>query len=448
MRITPPPSKNALRPRTVLSGVVWRSVKNQLRRHVLAGGLLLIASVGLLVAGVLAVLSLGQLSLHKTLVLRGQLQAIEQAIPVAHHQTGIVKEIFVTEGEWVQEGQVLAILDTSQVATDLETARKEVAKILLRVACLRAQREGAVDFTPSLELKRAMGRLHQHVQLERATRDCRVDLRKLALQRSDNRLAQKTTQDVAHLYQRIAQTKLVTQSGVVIMPDQGAKTPQGTAQLISVFESTVRAKRAQKAAEELSNQLIAAALERHRAIDHQIDRLNDALVLAESYLSTQENLLDQRFVYAIASGRVQRLRIKEGTRLAKGAHFLEIAPVQTDFEVLSNASVMQVNDLTINQGVRVKLSGGLPRPIWVPAKIDSITKLSENKRLISIFLTREDLNKRDLLRGDRTLNGLGEQSEAIVKIKPENALVTLRMILLRFFINWRADATDIKPLQG
>ena len=69
----------------------------------------------------------------------------------------------------------------------------------------------------------------------------------------------------------------------------------------------------------------------------------------------------------------------------------------------------------------------------MPAKISNIQKLSENLRLVSVFLARTDLNKRDLLRGDRSLNGLGERSEAVVAIKSESAFAALRTVIGGYF---------------
>ena len=168
------------------------------------------------------------------------------------------------------------------------------------------------------------------------------------------------------------------------------------------------------------------ALSRQQEYDSELRLISDRLVEAQSELTRMENLMRDKFIYATTSGRVQRMRIRDaGRRIAAGAYVLEIAPLTTDFEVTSRINVTDAPNLRLGQLVHVQLSGGLPKPVWVPARIDKILKTSENSRLLSIRLAREDLNKRDLLLGDNSLNGLGERSEAVISINSETAWESL-----------------------
>jgi len=82
---------------------------------------------------------------------------------------------------------------------------------------------------------------------------------------------------------------------------------------------------------------------------------------------------------------------------------------------------------------------------WVPAKIDRVLELSQNRRQVLIYVDRKDLNKRDLLKGDPSLSGLGEDSEALVSISSQTAFQSIKSILRIFFeqrlISWRDNLT-------
>ena len=162
-------------------------------------------------------------------------------------------------------------------------------------------------------------------------------------------------------------------------------------------------------------------------LQRELQVISDRLVYARSELTRMETLLAQKFIYAQNSGRIQRMGVtKPGSRIAAGARIMEVAPLETDFELVANTTRIEVPDLRNGQIVQVMISSGLKKSVWVPARISSILELSQNRRRVVIHIDRSDLTKRDLLRGDRTLNGLGESSNALVSVNAQPAMVGLR----------------------
>lgn len=146
------------------------------------------------------------------------------------------------------------------------------------------------------------------------------------------------------------------------------------------------------------------------------------MMRAEAELKEYEAFVQNRFVHESSSGRIQRLRIKEGgKKTAAGAYVMEIAPLATDFEVHAVIGLPDLPFISVGQEVEMRLSGGLPRPVLVSGIITKIGKTTANKRNVVITLRRADLNKRDLLIGDPSPNRLTGQSEAWVSVKTENA---------------------------
>jgi multidrug resistance efflux pump len=171
-------------------------------------------------------------------------------------------------------------------------------------------------------------------------------------------------------------------------------------------------------------------LRQSQEIRQELERNSDALMLAEAELSRLSDLVNNRFIYASTSGRVQRLRIKEaGKRVSAGAYVMEIAPLTSDFEVISNVSMKEMAHLSLDQSVNVQFSGSSPIPIKVPGRIIKISKVSANSRSVTIMIDRAEINRRDLLLGDRLLNGQGEQAEAVISVQAETAGKALLGIL-------------------
>lgn len=402
-----------------------RGFRTILRRHFMAFVTLFLCTAFCVLAMVSSVMSLKVISVAHTLKVAGVLQAVEQSTPVKHDRGGIVHNVFVTEGEVVREGQILASLNTEDLAQELQAARQGMSRLLLRARCVRALKENLAHIEISEQLKQTMGRLRQVEFMERETARCEAEL---AQNQFDITLAKSelhAAHDLARLYDRMVQTKLLVNTWDAGKA-RGAVEQEELQYISKVLQQSIDATNAKRAYTALKTQQQKTQLARLTTLNQELMQISDSLVHAQAELTRMESLMKDKFIYASTSGRIQRMRIGEsGRRIAPGAYVLEIAPLVTDFEVSSRISIAQAPHLSVGQEVQVKLSGGLPKPVWVPAKVEKILKTSQNNRLLSIRLTREDLNKRDLLLGDHSLNGLGEQSEAVISITSETALESL-----------------------
>jgi hypothetical protein len=321
-------------------------------------------------------------------------------------------------------------LNTDDLDEELNLARQQVARLLLRSKCIRALKENEGQLQIPDQLKQVLGQLEQTKVLYRETKSCRVALQKLAFDSKQERLELNAAQDLKRLYARLSQTnRLINDTGRQLNPFDKVKSESEAEDLSfirDVLQQQIKATQANVAYEELKTKLEKTELDRIHVLDRELEAISDQLVNAQTDLTRMENIMRDKFIYATTSGRVQRMRIRDsGRRIAAGAYVLEIAPLTTDFEVTSRINVAEAPNLGIGQLVHVQLSGGLPKPIWVPARIEKIIRTSENRRLLSIRLARADLNKRDLLLGDHSLNGLGERSEAVISINSETAWESL-----------------------
>jgi HlyD family secretion protein len=407
-----------------------RSFRTIFRRHFFASILLGACLVFSVVSVVATYWSLQVIAVTHTLKVAGILQAIEQSSPVKHDRGGVISNVFVTEGEVVREGQILASLNTDDLRDDLNSARQGVARLLLRSRCIRALKENSGLLEVPDKLKQVLGQLQQSKVLYREIKSCRVALQKLTFESKQGRMELHAAQDLERLFARLSQTsRLINDTGRQLNPfdEIHSDTQQEDLSFMrGVLQEQIKATQAKVDYEVLKTKLDMDELDRIQLLDRELEAISDQLVNAQSELTVMETLMRDKFIYATTSGRVQRMRIREaGRRIAAGAYVLEIAPLTTDFEVTSKINVAEAPNLNVGQLVHVQLSGGLPKPVWVPARIEKIIKTSENRRQLSIRLTREDLNKRDLLLGDHSLNGLGERSEAVISITSETAWESL-----------------------
>lgn len=422
-----------------------RAFRTQLKQHFLAFCILFLGATICFIGLAAGFLSLHLIDVAQTIRLQGRLQAIEQSTPVKHTSGGIVKNVFVTDGEVVREGQILMSLSTDDLKDEHLEARRRVSELLIRSACLKAKRDGQSRVIVGQELKQIVGRLDQANLLRGAVRACEYDLQQEAFARTKMNFESKAAEDELRLLERLSLISQTLHSSLSRLGDSVEPTQLEDLRKLNkakdALQYSLDAARAKTILEDQKLLRETSAYKRAILIEDEIEKVSNSLIDAESVLTQMESLMQDRFLYASTSGRVQRMRIKNaGTRVAAGAYLLEIAPLKTDFEVLSTITLQDLPDLSIGQSVNVQVSGGLPKPIWVPAQIQNISKIEANKRLVSIHLQREDLNKRDLLLGAHSLNGLGEQSEAMISIRSENAWRSLVRILKRQIL--QSDSID------
>ena len=440
--------KRPATPRATPQVSTQRARLTKFRRDSWTSLLLGFGAITSLISIIAVYLAFEAIAVAHTVKLSGRLQAIEQATPVKHQTGGVVNEIFVTEGELVRQGQILLSLGTEDLDDAYFNAQKTVAHLLVNLNCIKSLKNSAKSLVLTQDMKTALARLNQLPELRRATRNCNARLHAQSYKTATDQANRLALVDEVSLLGRLAQSdfdmRLAVKNGSETNRDRANDKVARLSEMRRSLEHSLDAARAQARLDALTRELQKQKVEQQVQFDRDTDAITDALVKSEQELARITTLRSNRFLYASVTGRIQRLRIKKtGGRIAAGAYVLEIAPLTTDFEVLANVGIIQMPDVMLGHPVQVRLAGNKSRPIWVPARVETITKLSANKQLISVRLKREDLNKRDLLYGDNSLNGLGEQAEALVSISSETAGRSLKNILSGHLRRWQISEVTL-----
>ena len=419
-----PPAE--LSPVMTLELIKSRQFRSQVKKHFNA---ILVLSVGAFITvGAVASIYMAShvMNVSHAIRLRGVVQAIEVSTPISHSIGGVVKNIMITEGEVVQEGQILMSLDADDLKLEQIEARQELTQLMLRNLCLRAITNDNQEVTVPQLLKNTVGQLGQIEEMQRGLRDCKTRMEQRALHNSKAENSLASLRDQVSLFTRLVSTdrdlRLSRNS------DSGDATLTKLAReahlnsLVTALDYSIKLSQAEQQLFLEQKDMDEVALLEAQEIRQELERNSDALMFAEAELSRLDNLVENRFLYASTSGRVQRLRISEaGKRLSAGAYVMEIAPLTSDFEVISNVPLKEISHLSLNQVVSVQFSGSSPIPVTVPGRIAKISKVTANSRSVTILIDRADINRRDLLLGDRLLSGQSEQAEAVISVKAETA---------------------------
>ncbi|WP_108892947.1 HlyD family type I secretion periplasmic adaptor subunit [Palleronia abyssalis] len=94
-------------------------------------------------------------TLSGAIVVQGRIEVERNRQIVQHVDGGMVSELLVDEGDHVEKGQTLAILDAALLDTQLAAARIELAEYQARRARLEAERDDAAEVTFDADLAAA-----------------------------------------------------------------------------------------------------------------------------------------------------------------------------------------------------------------------------------------------------------------------------------------------------
>jgi HlyD family type I secretion membrane fusion protein len=128
-----------------------RRPSHNIRRVSLAGFAIILITFGVL-GGWAAFVPLSSAVIgHGTLTVESNRQTIQ------HYEGGIVRQIFVHEGDHVRTGQVLFDLSPVQADASLESARNQLFSLLAKADRLAAERDGRASVTFSPEVRAQSG---------------------------------------------------------------------------------------------------------------------------------------------------------------------------------------------------------------------------------------------------------------------------------------------------
>jgi HlyD family secretion protein len=94
--------------------------------------------------------------LNGAIIASGVVMVEQNLKAIQHRDGGIVSEIAVKEGDFVNKGQILLRLDDAQTRAELSIVRTQLVELMARQARLMAERDSLdkIDFSPELSVKR------------------------------------------------------------------------------------------------------------------------------------------------------------------------------------------------------------------------------------------------------------------------------------------------------
>lgn len=328
-------------------------------------GLAVIAAFVLVIGGWSALAPLSDAA-----IAQGSLQVEGRRQSVQHPYGGVVKQIAVTEGQHVEQGEVLVTLSDTEPRAERDVLVVEKAGLAVRRQRLIAEREGAADFEQPAGLDRIdPATLEEAVASERALMSARRRQHESAVTVIERRIEQlQSTRDGAEveaegLERQIALTEEELKAARTLLEQGYTPRPRvlGLERDAAQLRSALAAKRAEiaSAAQAVAEaQAEIAGLERSRlaAITEELRDAEAALSAVEPKIAAAEDALLRTAIRAPASGEIVALSVfTEGGVVAAGAPLMEIVPSAAPFFVDARLRLTELHGIAAGQRAEIQL---------------------------------------------------------------------------------------------
>ena len=323
--------------------------------------------------------------------------AAHDLLPILPKATGLqIKEVYVDEGDYVEAGQVLAILDNSVLQTQIDQAKAEVESDKAEVS----DREAAIAGAEAGLAQAQAARYEAEAGLAQAKAN-------LAKAKADLAQAQSERQR----YQQLAETGAISQ----IELDKRRTAADTAAEAVRVAEATIQAAEAKI---QSASANIESAIAKVGSAQAGVERAQAGIRSSQAGVDKQETQLEQTLVRAPASGKIAERIARVGDVTAGN---------QKLFTIIRNGRLELQAKVPETQLPQVKIGGA----VNITSDADSRIKLEGNVREIAPTIdpkSREatveiDLPASDLLKPGMFLRASITTSTAMGLTVPAKAIL-------------------------
>jgi epimerase transport system membrane fusion protein len=288
---------------------------------------------------------------------------------IQHLDGGIIKELFVKEGEWVWPGQRLIVLEDTQARAAVDVLSQQSYVLRAQEARLRAERDGDTAITFPDELTSARDDAGIRKILDTETKQ--FEIRRTGLEGQVLVLKQRIAQLQAQIGGAEAQQTAVKESLAIIaaqLKDQNYLLDKGLTQRPRVLELERTAAglrgqqgdligaiaKAKQAIGEVESQIVQARNDRMTEVAKDLREVQAKLADVTPRLQAAGDVLGRTIIRSPYAGNIVELSVfSVGGVIQRGDKIMDIVPGQNGFVTEANINVDDIHD--IRPGMRAEL---------------------------------------------------------------------------------------------
>jgi len=302
----------------------------------------------------------------------GQVTVENYRKTIQHLEGGIVSNIFVKDGDWVEKDQILLALDDTQFRSQLEVLRGQYFIALAKEARLIAQRDDQanVSFPPELLNSRSETRVVDAIQVQSQTFQVRRLAHENEIKLYQEQMAQLRAKERGIQSQKASRTLLV-KSYEQELKDYQKLLAEGYTEKQTVRDLERKYADSEGLAGELQSSLAAVALEisetqlkvlqlkkeLQREVIKELGEVQSQLFELREKVHALEETVARSVIKAPESGKVLGLTVHTlGGVIAPGHPILEIVPQNEKLLIEAKVTPIDIDRVKIGQKAEIRLS--------------------------------------------------------------------------------------------
>ena len=310
--------------------------------------------------------------IHSAVVATAEFRADGDVQVVQHFDGGIVREIHIRDGEHVNEGDTIAVLDGTRNQAQIGLFKIQLANALARQARFIAEYNGSDEFEIGHELQALLDENPEFQEVITAQQTMFETNRNTdagqtqifaemaeQLTRQRDGLAERLTNDLAQLElirEDLAGMNVLFEKGLTTRQRIIARSQNEAAIAGQIAELRGDMLAAEEQITEYRERTLQVERDRRSLIAENLEVLQSEIFDVRQRLLAAKKIAEDLVIRAPISGVVVGFELNTlGSVVAPGATLLRIVPDDTDYVVRGQVAPADIDEISVGQEARVRL---------------------------------------------------------------------------------------------
>lgn len=303
----------------------------------------------------------------------GVFRVANERLVVQHLEGGLVNKIHVVEGDSVEAGQILAVIDGTRTQSQKGILRSQLVSALSQEARLSAELESAesLQLTPQLaaviaedpRLEKIFVAQQNIYRSNQEMVNGQVGIirdRKLQLQEQIKGFAARQAafeEQLDLLEEQLMSLEVLYEKGLVTGPRMASLRQSQAGILGSIGSLDSSLANVHQRMAELDEQALQLRRDRLNLVTEQLLRAQEAVFDIEERMDTVNDMEERRLIRAPQAGKIVGLSINTpGSVISPGQTLLEIVPTDAPLVVEAKVKPTDIDEVVLGGDVQVRLT--------------------------------------------------------------------------------------------
>lgn len=310
--------------------------------------------------------------LHGAVMAAGQVKVENNRKTIQHLEGGIVGQILVKEGQFVKKGEVLVVLESTQIDAQLNMVSDQLAVELASAARLQAEKlgRGTITFPAELNARNKEATIAEIMRNETALFNIRrqtlnseigliqgqvIEVKGEILALNSQIKATDTT--IGYLNEELVLNEKLAQKGFVAGPRLLEFKRSLAGQNDRQGEYNADIARAKQKINELGLRIASLRHEYTTQANNELKAAQDKIFDLQERQRVPQDMMRRQTITSPVAGRVVGLKVHTiGGVIGAREPLMDIAPEQGDLLIESRVQISDIDDLRLDMDAEIRLS--------------------------------------------------------------------------------------------